>query len=84
MQGGNAGWFGRTYERRDINGEELDESETETSSIIRIRKEDGDKKINVNAAGHGERADTVLYLREINKCSPGDLATFPDKTDASH
>ena len=40
--------------------------ETETSSIMRIKKEDIDKKGNANLNGN-ETADTILYLREINR-----------------
>ena len=58
----------RTYERREIDG--LSYEETETSSIMRIKKEDGDKKSNPNSTFHTEQPDTVLYLREINKYSP--------------
>jgi hypothetical protein len=41
--------------------------ETETSSIIRIKKEDQDKRTNAHGNVNSERPDTVLYLREINK-----------------
>ena len=47
----------------------LPSEENETSSIMRIRKEDGDKKGNANTA-NSEKPDTVLYLREINKSFP--------------
>jgi len=42
-----------------------DEDEGETSSIIQIRKQDGER----NPANSFliEKADTVLYLKEINK-----------------
>jgi hypothetical protein len=53
------------YERKDIDSLPLDE--TETSSIMRIKKEDGDKKPNANSTINTENPDTVLYLREINK-----------------
>jgi len=52
----------RMYERRDMD---LAAEETETSSIIRIKKEDQDKRTNTNV--NSEKPDTVLYLREINK-----------------
>jgi hypothetical protein len=55
----------RTYERRDLENGVTDEGET--SSIMRIKKEDGDKKSNATSAFHTEKPDTVLYLREINK-----------------
>jgi hypothetical protein len=58
----------RTYERRDMDN--LSYEEAETSSIMRIKKEDGDKKSNANSTFHTEQADTVLYLREINKYCP--------------
>ena len=44
--------------------------EGETSSIMRIRKEEVDKKNNANSTFHTEKPDTVLYLREINKSLP--------------
>lgn len=44
---------------------DLAAEETETSSIIRIKKEDQDKRTNTNV--NSEKPDTVLYLREINK-----------------
>jgi hypothetical protein len=53
-----------TYERRDVDG---GTDEGETSSIMRIKKEDVDKKNNSTSAFHAEKPDTVLYLREINK-----------------
>lgn len=53
------------YEGRDIDN--LTPDETETSSIMRIRKEDGDKRIMSNSTINPEAPDTVLYLREINK-----------------
>lgn len=57
-----------TYERRDVDNMTADEGET--SSIMRIRKEDVDKKSNATSTFHTEKPDTVLYLREINKFSP--------------
>jgi hypothetical protein len=58
------------YERKEsdlpTNGDG-DTDETETSSIMRIKKEDPDKKPNFNASIKSEQPDTVLYLREINK-----------------
>jgi hypothetical protein len=54
----------RTYEDRDESAV-YDEGEGETSSIIRIRKQDTER--NPNLSFHSERADTVLYLKEINK-----------------
>ena len=53
-----------TYERRDVD---CGTDEGETSSIMRIKKEDVDKKNNSTSAFHDEKPDTVLYLREINK-----------------
>ena len=56
------------YERKDSTSEPNDiTDETETSSIMRIKKEDPDKKPNYNASIKSEQPDTVLYLREINK-----------------
>ena len=57
-----------TYDQRDEDDMTADEGET--SSIMRIRKEDSDKKNNVASTFHTEKPDTVLYLREINKCPP--------------
>jgi hypothetical protein len=34
---------------------------------MRIKKEDADKKSNINSTFHTEKPDTVLYLREINQ-----------------
>lgn len=53
------------YERKDID--HLCPDETETSSIMRIKKEDLDKKPNSTANINTENPDIVLYLREINK-----------------
>jgi len=59
------------YERKEPDGTaDGDPSETETSSIMRIKKEDPDKKPNFNASIKSEQPDTVLYLREINKSPP--------------
>jgi hypothetical protein len=55
----------RTYDGKDIDS--LPDEETETSSIMRIKKEDGDKKPNASSTFQTEQLDTVLYLREINK-----------------
>ena len=56
------------YERKDFTSEPNDiTDETETSSIMRIKKEDPDKKPNYNTSIKSEQPDTVLYLREINK-----------------
>ena len=53
------------YERKDIDL--LSSDEGETSSIMRIRKESGDKKLSGSSTLNTEQPDTVLYLREINK-----------------
>ena len=67
------------YERKDID---LTTEEAETSSIMRIKKEDIDKNPKANASISSEKPDTVLYLREINK-SP--LTYSPtDELDVSH
>ena len=63
-----------TYERRDVDG---GTDEGETSSIMRIRKEEIDKKNNATSTFHTEKPDTVLYLREINK-SPSHILTSAD------
>jgi hypothetical protein len=54
----------RIYEDHDKNAVYNDE-ESETSSIIRIRKQDGERSPTFTF--QTERADTVLYLKEINK-----------------
>jgi hypothetical protein len=38
-----------------------------SSSIMRLRKEDLDKKSNISAGAYYGAADTVLYLREIDR-----------------
>ena len=53
------------YERKDIDN--LNGDEGETSSIMRIRRESGDKKLSGSTTLNTEQPDTVLYLREINK-----------------
>jgi hypothetical protein len=66
----------RMYERKDID--HLTPDETETSSIMRIKKEDLDKKPNSAANLSTEKPDTVLYLREINKYPPLSILTNVD------
>jgi hypothetical protein len=65
----------RMYERKDSSssGDDIPD-ESETSSIMRIKKEDPDKKPNFNASIKSEQPDTVLYLREINKYPPISLS----------
>jgi Ras-related GTP-binding protein C/D len=69
-----------TYERRDVDG---GTDEGETSSIMRIKKEDVDKKNNSTSAFHAEKPDTVLYLREINKCLAL-ICILPNKAMEDH
>jgi hypothetical protein len=55
----------RRLERNNIDN--LAQDETETSSVMQIRKGDSDKKDSLSTSIHSEKPDTVLYLREINK-----------------